>query len=193
MTKNIRRYIVFIIGLMFFGFGISFGIKSGFGNNPKGVFVTGVAENISISVGTCNMLLGLFEALVGYVLDKKNVNIGTIVIILCGSYSIDLGNFLIPDSNILIIRILYMIIGIILYCFSFSIQQYVECGLNNYDCYIFGLAKLLKTKDYTKIRLVCDLLFIIIGYLLGGVVGIGTMILVLCSGKIITFFKKTLI
>ena len=191
--KKTKNYIIFIIGLMFFGFGISFGIKSGYGNNPMGVFVTGIAGHTLLSVGTCNMLLGLLETLIGYILDKKNVTIATLIVVFCGSYSIDLGNFLIPNSSLLPIKVLYMIIGIIFYCLGFSIQQYAGCGLSNYDCFIFGIGKLFKSKDYAKIRLVCDLSFIIGGYLLGGVVGIGTLILVLFSGKIIVFFKKKLI
>ena len=190
--ESIKKYIAFIIGLLFFGFGISFGIKSGFGNNPMGVFITGVAEHVSLNVGICNMLLGLFETLVGYILDKKNVNIGTLIIVFCGSYFIDLGMSLIPFPKGIIVRILYMIIGIVLFCLGFSFQQYARCGLSNYDCFIFGIGKLLKTNNYARIRLVCDLFFIVAGYLLGGVVGIATLILVLFSGKIIVFFTRLL-
>lgn len=188
--KLIKKYTIFIIGLMFFGFGISFGIKSQLGNNPMGVFVTGLAIQLGFSVGTCNMLLGLFETIAGYFLDKKNISIATFLVVFCGSYSIDLGNYLIPDTSNAIIKIIYMLFGIIFYCLGFSIQQYAKCGLSNYDCFVFGISKKLNIKDYAKIRRVCDLLFIILGYLLGGIVGIGTIILVLFSGKIIICFKK---
>ena len=188
--KLLKYYIIFIIGLIFFGIGISFGIKSGFGNNPMGVFVTGISLHVALSVGTCNMLTGVVETIIGYILDKKNVTFATLLVVFCGSYSIDLGNLLIPDTTLLPIKIIYMLLGIVFYCLGFSIQQYAGCGLGNYDCFIFGIGKLIHSDNYAKIRLVCDFFFIVGGYLLGGIVGIGTLILVLFSGKLIVLFKK---
>lgn len=188
--KTFKKYLVFIIGLTLLGFGISFGIKSGFGNNPMSVFVTGVALHLQLSVGTCNMLLGLLQAGFGFVFERKNITFATLLVIFCGSCSIDLGNLLIPNSDVILIRVLYMILGIFAYCFGFSLEQYAECGLGNYDCFIFGLGKALNITDYAKIRWFCDGMFIVLGFLLGGVVGLGTVILVLFSGKLIIYLKS---
>ena len=190
--KTVKKYSIFILGLLFFGFGISLGLKSGFGNNPMGVFVQGISKRTPLSIGICNMIVGLCEAGIGYALDKKNVSIATFVVIFCGSFFIDLANALIPGSDTIVVRILYMLLGIFSYCIGFSIQQLAECGLSNYDCFIFGLSKLFKTENYPLIRGICDFLFIVTGYFLGGVIGVGTLILVLFSGKIIVFLKKQL-
>ncbi|MBQ6478996.1 MAG: hypothetical protein IJI44_06475 [Erysipelotrichaceae bacterium] len=190
--KNIRRYLVFLLGLVFFGFGISLGIKSGFGNNPMGVFVQGMTVLTSLSLGTCNLISGLFQTVIGYVLEKKNVSIATFLVIFFGSFFIDLANAVIPDSDVFIVRVMYMLAGILVYCLAFSLQQIAKCGLSNYDCFIFGLSKLFKTDNYPLIRGICDLSFIVLGYLLGGVVGPVTPVMFLFSGKIIVFFRKHL-
>lgn len=181
------------MGLIFFGMGVSLCLRSGFGNNPLGVFVTGVALTTSLSVGTCNMLNGLFQTFVGIALERKNVTIGTFIIVFFGSYSIDVANMIFPVTDVMTIRIIYMVAGICSYCLGFSLQQYARCGLGNYDCFIFGLAKALHISDYSKIRWITDGLYIIGGYLLGGTVGLATVILVFFSGKLVVFFKKQLI
>jgi len=192
MNKT-KRYFIFILGLLVFGFGISLGNKSLLGGNPMSILVVGLSKHLPLSIGTCNLIVAAVEALIGYMLDKKNVTIATIIGVLCGSYFIDLANLVLPDVTSLYLRVIYMIVGINLYCLGLALQQYGKCGYGNLDCFIFGLGKLLKIEKYHNIRWITDILFIISGYLLGGIVNIGTLALLAIAGLLIEFFRNRLI
>ena len=190
--KLIKKYIVFTIGTLIFGFGISFSNKSLFGGNSMAILVSGVFNHLSLSYGTCNLLVGIIEVIVGYLCDKRNVTFATFFGLFCGSYSIDFANLFIKDTNLLSIRIIYMIAGILLYCLGLAIQQIGKCGYSNLDCFVFGLGKALKIDKYHTIRWIVDIVFIALGLLLGAIAGIGTILLFIVSGILIEFFVKKL-
>lgn len=189
---KIKKYGLFILGLIIFGFGISFGNKSLLGGNPMSIFVVGLSKHIPVSIGTCNFIVALFEIAIGFILDKSNITIATALSLFFGSYSIDFANLFIKDSNALLIRIIYMLVGIVLYCFGLALQHKAKCGYGNLDCFNFGLKKLLKIKDYHTVRWFADTFFIVAGFLLGGVFNVGTIILLAFSGLIIEFFHSLL-
>ena len=188
--KTFTQYFIFIIGLVFFGLGLSFINKSFFGSNPMGVFVSGLSITLVISFGTANLLVNAFQIVIGYALDKVNVTLASLMSMFLGSYMIDLAALLIPDSNSLFVRIIYMLLGIFFYCLSIAVQQHAQCGYGALDCFIFGLRKLFKIKQYYHIRWIVDGLFLVLGFILHGVVNIGTLILVAFSGLIIQNLKK---
>lgn len=192
-TDLAKSYLLFALGLLVFGIGISFGNKSLFGGNPMSVFVVGVKNHLNLSMGTCNLIVAAIEIIVGYLLDKSNVSIASVFGMICGSYAIDFGNLLISDSNNIYVRIIYMLVGIVCYCFGLAMQQYGHVGLGNLDCLNFGLKKAFKIKEYHTIKWIVDGMFLIAGYLLGGIVGIGTVLLLACSGLLIERFKALLI
>lgn len=188
-NEKSKRLATFIIGLIVLGIGISFNNKSLFGCNPMSIFVVGLSKHLPISMGTCNPIVALIEMFFGYLLAKENVTYTTVIGVFGVSYAIDLGNFLIPDTNNVFIRTIYMIIGILLYCAAFSIQQVAKCGYSHYDTFIFGLAKKFKIEKYHKIRWCTDAIFLVSGYLLGGIVGVGTVLLLAFSGILIVRFR----
>ena len=157
-----------------------------------GVFVSGLSITFAITFGTANFIVNAFQILTGYVLEKKNVTIASILAMLLGSYLIDFAAMFIPATDSLTIRIIYMILGVLSYCLGIAIQQHAKCGYGGLDCFIFGLAKLFKVKEYYRIRWVVDGLFLISGFLLHGVVNVGTLILVVFGGLIIQNMKKAI-
>lgn len=190
--KLIKKYIVFAIGILVFGFGIAFSNVSLFGGNSMAVLVSGVYKHLPLSYGTCNLIVGAIEVIVGYFCEKKNVTFATLFGLFCGSYSIDFANLFIKETSLLSVRIIYMIAGIILYCLGLAIQQIGKCGYSNLDCFIFGLGKIFKIDKYHTIRWIVDIAFIILGVLLGAIVGVGTILLFIVSGVLIEFFVEIL-
>ena len=190
MKIDFKKYAIFFIGILLFATGISFGIKSLLGGDPMSILVVGINNHVSLSLGTCNLIVAGIEIAVGYILDKKNVTIISLIAVFLGSYTIDLASFLIPDASNMIVKIIYMILGVLLYCFGISLQQYANIGLGNLDCFIFGLMKAFKVKTYRYVRWIVEASFIIVGYLLGGIFGIGTIIILCFSGILIESFKK---
>ena len=188
--KELKKYLLFGLGLMIFGFGISFGNKSFLGANPMGVLVYGLSMRLAISIGTGNLLVGLFETAFGYLLEKKNVTWATIIGMFCGSYAIDLANAIVPDSTSMTVRVIYMLAGMACYCFGVALQLEAGCGYSNLDCFIFGIARLLGIKEYHRVRWLVDGAFLVSGWLLGGIIGVGSVLLIFGSGLLIEWFRE---
>ena len=154
--------------------------------------VTGIYKNCNLDYGTCNLIVGLVEILIGYIFDKKNVTVASFVGLFCCSYFIDLTNLFIVDTDSVVIRIIYVIAGTILFCLGIAIQQFSKCGYANLDCFLFGLKKAFKIDNYHTIKWIVDISFIVVGYLLGAVVGVGTVIMFIFTGLLVELFLKLL-
>lgn len=189
---TVKKYIVFVIGTLVFAFSISLSNRSLLGCNSMATLVVGINKNCSLDYGTCNLLVGIVEIIVGLIFDRKNVTFATIFGLLCCSYFIDLADLIVVESNSLLIRIIYFTAGMVLYCLGVAIQQYSKCGYANLDCFIFGLKRAFRVKDYHTIKWFVDIGFIVIGYLLGSVVGIGTIIMFMFTGLLIEWFLNML-
>lgn len=186
----IKKYAVFILGVLIFGVGISFSIKSTLGSNPLTVLVMGVDRYIPLSTGACNTLVGLVMIVFGYFLDKEDVTLATFICLFGCSYAIDLGNMLIPSCDGFLMKIIYSLFGLTLYTFGLSLQIESKAGLSNFDCFIFGMNKIFNKASYHQVRWVIDGVFLLSGFLLGGTVGLGTIELLVFAGLMIEFFGK---
>ena len=187
--NDIKKYIIFFIGTLIFSFGISFGNRSLFGGNSMAVFVVGISKHINLSISTCNLIVAAFEMAIGYILDKKNVTWASVVAMVVGSYLIDFANLFVLPTEDMLVRFIYMFLGILCYTLGLGIQQYASIGYGNLDCFIFGLKKVFNIKKYHTIKWVVDFVFIIAGYFLGAEVGVGTVLLLAFAGVLIETFK----
>ena len=192
MKKTVKKYLVFLTGLLVFSFGISFANKSLLGANAMAVMVVGISLHLPLTIGTCNLIVGLIQLAIGFCLDRKDVTWATLIGVVCGSYGIDLANLIIPNTDDFYIRILYMTLGLLLYCLGLAIEQTSKCGYGQLDCMMFGLARIFKIKKYRVIRWVVDGFFIITGYLLGSVVSFGCILYFVATGILIERFRTLL-
>lgn len=149
------------------------------------VLVIGIHKQIALTVGTCNLLVAIVQVIVGYFTDKRNITWVTIVAMFATSYVIDFANLLIVDTNDVFVRVIYMLVGIVLYCFGLGMQQSVSIGYGNLDVFIFGLKKAFNVSKYHTIKWFIDIVFLIIGYLLNAEIGIGTALLLAFTGLLI--------
>lgn len=190
---KINKYIVFLIGKIIFSFGISFGNRSLFGGNSMAILVTGISKNLPfLTYGTCNLMVGIVEVIIGYICEKKNVTVVSVLALVFGSYMIDLVNLFILPTNDLFIRIAFMFLGILCYCFGLAIEQHASVGYSNYDVFVFGIKKIMKADKYHTAKWAVDIVFIIIGFILGAEVGIGTLSLLLFTGILVEWFREIL-
>ena len=190
---KLNKYIVFLIGKIIFSIGISLGNRSLFGGNSMAVLVTGISKNLpALSYGTCNLMIGIIEVIIGYICDRSNVTLVAILALVFGSYMIDFVNlFILPTSDIFI-RIIFMLIGILCYCLGLAIEQHASVGYSNYDVFVFGIKKAIKADKYHTAKWIVDIVFIIIGFMLGAEVGVGTLSLLLFTGIIVEKFRELL-
>ena len=188
--KKYKNYLIFLFGTLLFAFGISLGNRSLFGGNSMSILVVGISKHLPLTIGTCNLIVSLIEVLFGYILDKKNVTWVTLVSTFIASYLIDFANIFVIETNNIVIRIIYMLVGVILYCLGLGIEQYANIGYESFDVFIFGFKKAFKVDKYHVIKWFVDGAFIAIGFMLGAEVGVGTLLLLIFAGLLIEKSKE---
>jgi len=143
--------------------------------------------------GTFYAIVNLIILVSIFFLDKTKIGLGTLINIFLLGYVVQFSSWLftaiIPDPS-LIIRIAALLIVIIVISFGSALYFTGDLGVSTYDAIALLMAE-KKIAKFKYCRIATDLVCVIIGYLLGAVGGIGTLITALFMGPIISFFNRT--
>jgi uncharacterized membrane protein YczE len=187
MAKRMWDLFLVIAGSIIMGGGIAFEAKSKFGLDALSLFNEGMGKLLGVPLGTASQLVVVSIIVILFFIDKKRVGIGSVANgVLVGASA----NFFIPIVNQLnenfLLRVIMLIIGILLV--SIGIGIYVSAGLGEggFDAWMMFAADKLK-KEVRFVRIIMDICLVAIGTLLGGSIGLGTLIATLSYGPIIQF------
>ncbi len=189
MVKTIRL----IFGLFLYALGISLSIQANVGLSPWDAFSMGVSYLTHISYGNVVVISGFAIVAIDYVLKEK-IGFGTILnAILIGKF-VDLIQFsgLIPLMNNFWYGIVMILLGQVVICLGsyFYIGASLGCGPR--DALMVALGKRMPRLPIGAIRGLIEGVVLVIGWLLGAKVGIGTVISVFGIGFILQFTFKVL-
>ncbi len=191
--QYIRRLIRLLFGLLLFSLGIAFTIQGNVGLAPWEVFHSGLSRITGISFGTIVTLAGIVILLVAIFL-KERIGIGTVLNTLLIGPMVDMIQSVkvIPPADNFIFGVILLLIG----QFIISLGSYFYIGSafcsGPRDSLMIGLSKVFKNIPIGVIRGSIEGLVLIIGWLLGGKVGLGTIIAVLGIGFILQWTFKIL-
>ena len=161
-------------------------MKSGLGVDAFSVFCGGLSRLLHISFGLALQISCVFLIAVILLVDRRLLGIGTVMHALLMGIFIDaitrLG--LIQSSTTPLQSIFYVGIGVLLV--GFGLAVYIKAGLGSgaLDATMFLLHKKLRI-ELRWIKIGLDFFLACLGYLLGGALGITTLITVLLTGPII--------
>lgn len=176
MKSKIYKFFRLIAGFIFCASSTIFMLNSNLGLSPWDVFHQGLSRITGITIGQANIIIGVLFVIVGMCFGQK-LGIGTILNMLLIGQFIDLIMYLniIPVASNMITGIIMMIIGMLL--MGYGCYLYISCGLGcgPRDGVMLVLNKLLK-KPIKYIRAGMEILVLILGIILGGTVGLGTII-----------------
>lgn len=185
-TKPVR-YVRLVVGLFLYALGVVISINADLGYAPWDVFHQGISNVTGIKIGTANVFVGLTILAIG-ALNGQRPGIGTI------SNMILIGNFVnlimwadvLPIFSNLYIRILTLPIALL--TMSLGVYLYISSafGAGPRDGVMIMLHE--KTgRSITFVRNAIEMTALLVGYLLGGPVGIGTVILSVGTGYALEF------
>lgn len=193
--KLILRIFLSIIGMFILGTGVSIIIKSNLGVDPASTLQLGLVNILGFSYGTCAMIYNIIILSIIFFIDKKYINISSVLAIFVIGYTVDFMLHLMSGVAIeemaIITRITLLLIGAFICSFGVTIYILSDLGIGATDCVAEIISDKLD-KPYRIVRMFSDLLFVVIGYFLGGPVGIGTIILAIIVGPFIQISRKIL-
>jgi len=178
-----KRVLILFLALLVFGLGDSLLIKSQLGNAPWSVLAQGVAEQLDISIGLSTLLVSAVVLALWWPL-RERPGFGTIANILIVASAIDLGLHIFPQQDQLVLRYLYVFLGIALV--GIGSAFYITCGLGPgpRDGWMTALHNRTGVR-VGRVRLGIELVVLTLGAILGGTLGIGTALFALFIGQAI--------
>jgi uncharacterized membrane protein YczE len=182
MQKIVLRFSKLIIGLFLYALGIVLTIKANIGYGPWEIFHVGLGKTVGITIGNASIIVGPVIIVITLLMGEK-IGIGTILnMILIGLFlDLLLMSNIIPIIDNIYLGILVLVIG--LYIISLGSYYYIGSGFGAgpRDGLMIALKRKIKL-PIGAIRSIIELTATILGWLLGGMLGIGTLISVFAIG-----------
>ena len=168
-----RRVLRLVSGLWLFGVGEAMIVHADLGNSPWTVFAQGVAIHTPLSIGTATIVLS-FLVMAVWIPLRQAPGLGTILNAILIGIAIDVTLPLLPATDGLGWRALLLAAGIAIIATGSGLYLTSSLGPGPRD----GLMTALHHRTGRSLRLwrtVIESLALIAGFLLGGVVGVGTV------------------
>ena len=190
---TLTKIILALLGILFIGIGVAFNAANQLGNDPIGIIYDGIRNTLGLTVGqlgTVSNLVNISLILLLLIIGRRYINLGTLIYILPYGIFINLGTMLYHSMNITGMpgRIVAAIIGCLLIYIGVAIFISVDIGLDPFTGIVMVLRDKLKL-DYKKVKIGFDLTMIVLGTLLGGKLGVITVITALSAGPTIQWFS----
>ena len=184
----ILEWIKIIFGLLVFSFGVHLTIYANIGLAPWDCLGMGMAKHTPFNYGISMTIIAVTVLVIDIVM-KERVGFGTIIDALLTGNFVQVFNYLNPfpenknmwfGIGIMLIGFVFMAIGMWIYM---SAQQC--CGPR--DSLLVGLGKRMPKVPIGIVEVILWAVVLLIGWLLGGPVGIGTLISTFGAGLVMQF------
>ena len=185
----IRDFLVIQIGFALFGLSISLTIRSNLGTGTWSVFEVALADITGLSVGTITVIVG-FTVLIIALLLREKVGWGTLGNILSIGPWLDLCLWLIPSiENQIVLQSAMLLGGVLAQGIASAVYIGVDAGAGPRDSLMLALHRTTKL-SLRMARGSVEVAVFIIGWLLGGPAGIGTLVFALLIGPAVQWAFK---
>jgi uncharacterized membrane protein YczE len=178
----VRAGILFF-GLFLFGLGDALLIQSQIGNAPWSVLAQGFSQRFDITLGWSTFLISCLVLLLWVPLQER-LGLGTLANAVVIASAIQVGITVFPKTESFAIAITYCFVGIAFVGFGSAL--YITCGLGSGPR--DGLMTAIHNRSGIRIgrvRLAIEAFVLILGAVLGGTVGMGTLLFALFIGQAI--------
>lgn len=174
---------VISLAMALMGVGEGMLVLANLGSTPWTVLAQGIALQTGLSIGTVVLIVSVIVLLLWIPL-KLRFGLGTVLNILIIALFIDLTVAFLPDPTSLMTRSIYVFLGILL--FGISTAFYLSCrlGAGPRDGLMVGICQKYGWK-IARVRTAIEVLVCTIGVILGGTLGVSTVLFALGVGGII--------
>ena len=197
LRETAVRVVLLLLGLCIAHLGVTLFLQSDLGSDPFNVFIQGLYRGLPwygwewMTHGRVHLLVSLLIMLVLLVVDRHYVGIGTVLCMALGGpiidvYTVVLGP-VINGSLPLPVRLGLLVAGCVILAFGMTIVIRSEAGTGPNDLVAVVISDKSK-KPFGPVRVAVDVCFAAIGFALGGVLGLGTVICAFVVGRAAQIF-----
>lgn len=181
-----RRIPQLLLGLILFGWSMAMMVESNLGLMPWDVFHQGVAKHVPLTFGEVVIVVGALVLLLWIPL-RQWPGLGTILNVFLIGIAADVGLSVMSVPDVMWARVALLVGGIVLNGIAGALYIGVHLGTGPRD----GLSMALNRITGRSVRLMrtgIEIIALLIGILLGGTVGIGTVLYAFGVGPLLQYF-----
>ena len=180
------------VALFINGLGVYLTIHANIGAGPWDVLNLGVSKTTGILYGTASIIISVTILMIDILL-KEPIGIAMFIDALVVGKAVDFFTWLhiIPTPKTFVGSICMMFIGLVIIGYTQFTYMYAALGCGPRDTLIVGLKKKVSKLPIGLVSILVLSGATFVGFLLGGQVGIGTLICAFCAGPIMQFAFET--
>ena len=180
--RPVERATRLLLGLVLFGLALATLVKADLGLDPWNVFTQGLARQIGLTLGQTTVIVSVLLLLVWIPLGERP-GLGTIANALIVGPVVDLGLEIIPAPDQLAGQIAYMVLAIVGTAIATGLYVGAGWGPGPRDGLMTGLAR--RGVPIAVARAGIEISVLIVGWFLGGSVGVATVAFALAIGPLV--------
>ena len=180
------------IALFINGFGVYLTIHADIGSAPWDVLNLGLSKTFGVLYGTASIAVSLFILVID-VLLREPIGIALLIDAFTVGKAVDFFNFIdiVPTPKTLVGSIVMTVVGLFILGYTEYFYMSAALGCGPRDTLIVGLTKHVKKLSYGGMTVIVHAIVTTAGFLLGGKVGIGTLLCAALTGPIIQLAFRT--
>ncbi|MBI9113782.1 membrane protein YczE [Sanguibacter suaedae] len=181
-----RRLTQLFIGLTLYGVSLGMMIRSTLGLAPWEAFHNGISEQVGLSMGVVIILTGVLVLLLWIPL-RQMPGVGTVANTVWVGVAVDATLRVLPEIDGIAPQIALLVSGVVLNGLSGALYIGSQLGPGPRDGLMTGFAR-TTGGSLRVVRTTIELTVLALGWLLGGAVGLGTVLYALAVGPLVQLF-----
>ena len=183
--KIIGQWIRIVLGLLVFSFGVHLTIRANIGLAPWDCLGMGMAKHTPLNYGLAMTIMAVIILAVDLLL-KERIGYGTVIDALLTGNFVQMFNDMdpLPENNSMILGIGIMLAGLVFMAVGMWIYMRGEQCCGPRDSLLVGLGKRMPKVPIGMVGVILWATVLLAGWLLGGPVGIGTLISTFGAGLV---------
>ena len=179
----LRRLPVLLLGLVVFGIGIALMVRAGIGLGPWEALHQGIQIRTGIPMGTVSIILGFPIIALWWPLGERP-GLGTLMNVALIGLATNAGNAILPAQTAPALQVAQMLAGVVVIGLGSGLYLATDLGPGPRDGLMVGVHHRFGW-SIRRSRTVIEVLALAAGWLLGGTIGLGTIVFAFGIGPVV--------
>ncbi|MER7078650.1 Uncharacterized membrane protein YczE [Saccharopolyspora kobensis] len=186
--KKAWRLVQLLVGLVGYGTALTFLVGSALGASAWAVLAEGLSVRSGISFGLATSLTAVV-VLLCWIPLRELPGLGTVLNVVMVGAAADVAALFVPAPTSLPQQVGYLLLGVLMLTFFDAVYLGARFGSGPRDGLMTGAVR-LSGKPIWMVRTAIELVVLAAGWLLGGTVGVGTVLIALAMGPLVQQFLR---
>jgi len=183
--RTLMEWLKIVLGLIVFALGVHMTIYANIGLAPWDCLGMGIAKHTPFNYGISMTLIAVTVLIIDILL-KERIGYGTIIDAICTGNFVQMFNYLdpLPENKNTMLGIAIMLGGFVFMALGMWIYMSAQQCCGPRDALLVGLGKRMKKVPIGIVEIMLWAVVLLFGFLLGGPVGVGTLISTFGAGLV---------